>query len=152
MRARPNNPSTSAPRAQNGFSLLEAMGVVCLLGLLATIAAPSLVEGMRHRALVRDTRALRLLLEEGYAHTLGHQEQLSIHLSPRGAELRALSGHALKRHDLSRDVTLDLSPKTELILQSYPSISFTPQTLTLRSFDTTCDIVISLRGRIRTTC
>jgi prepilin-type N-terminal cleavage/methylation domain-containing protein len=113
----------SRPR-QRGFTLLEAMVSLCLLGLMAAIAAPNLIEVRRrfdHQRLARqiahDTMACRIAALTGCRNVglVFAQEHGKWYYTMVGDR----DGDGVSRKDFQADVDRPLGPKTWLEFLNY---------------------------------
>lgn len=141
---------TSAP--VSGFSLLEVMLVLAITLILASSAALTLSANHRHNILKAETAAAQLFLEEIYAYALAYQQNITLSLSPLRIATSQNLGVQRSSYSFRHNVTLDLLPTQSKTLQFNSAISATPTTLTFQYHDRTCDLIISLRGRIRLSC
>ena len=71
-------------RRRNGFSLLECLMVVALLGILASLAIPSSSAVQRRLELERGLRRLRVGLDRGRMAAERDRQPCALHLSPTG--------------------------------------------------------------------
>jgi prepilin-type N-terminal cleavage/methylation domain-containing protein len=135
-----------------GFSLLElliALGITAVVSTTATVH----IRGIQRRSVLRaEATSIQMLLEESYFAALAYQHEVLVHLDRQRVYTLLYPGMMRASHTLRDTVSLVLAPGQNPTLQFYPSISATPATLTLQSHGLVCQIVISLRGRIRTTC
>ena len=69
---------------RNGFSLLECLMVVALLGILASLAIPSSSAVQRRLELDRGLRRLRVGLDRGRMAAERDRQPCALHLSPTG--------------------------------------------------------------------
>ena len=69
---------------RNGFSLLECLTVVALLGILASLAIPSSSAVQRRLELDRGLRRLRVGLDRGRMAAERDRQPCALHLSPTG--------------------------------------------------------------------
>jgi type II secretory pathway pseudopilin PulG len=135
-----------------GFSLFEVMVVLTITMIIAggTILAISTFH--RRNILKSETFAVQLFLEEIYARALAYQSDISLSLAPTRIATNQALGSQRRSYSLRHGVILVISPTQSKTLQFTSSISTTPATIKLQYHGLTCDVVISLRGRIRTTC
>ena len=135
-----------------GFSLLEliiALGITAIAGTTATLQ----ISGIHHRSVLRaEATSIQMLLEESYLAALAYQHEVLVHLEAQRVYTSLNHVRTRGSHTLRKNVSLVLAPGQSSTIQFHPSISATPATLTLQSHALTCQIIISLRGRIRTTC
>ena len=68
----------------NGFSLVECLVVVALLGILATLAIPSSSAVQRRLELDSGLRRLRVGLDRGRTAVQRDRQPCALHLSPTG--------------------------------------------------------------------
>ena len=141
---------TSAP--PSGFSLLEMMIVLATTLILDGTAALTVSTHRRRNILKAEMTAVQLFLEEIYAHALAYQQDLTLSLSPFQMATSQTLGAQRSRYLFRHGVTLALAPTQSKTLQFNSTISATPTTLIFQYHDLRCNLVISLRGRIRLSC
>lgn len=152
MRPYESSHHTGNAPPSRGFSLLEVTVTLCLLSLLMASAVPSISRASRRLQLASEATSLRLFFERMYAHSLAYQDRITIRLSETHATAYTGDEKRISDHSLHHSVSIVLPARGELTLQVYPTISVSPATVKLRLGAELCDLIISLRGRARTTC
>jgi prepilin-type N-terminal cleavage/methylation domain-containing protein len=140
------------PSKTRGFTVMEVVAAVAVMALLVSAALPELKAVIDRGRLNNEALALKLFLERAYVHTLTAREGLEIACAEKELTAEYKSGEVLARHSISRGTTLDVELLANRRLLLHPSIAASPATLTLRRANRTCQVVISLRGRVRVTC
>lgn len=142
--------------ARTGFSLIDALIALSILGVVAVVGAARVTElAARHR-LRQGIDELRGVLEEGVMGALQREETLALELGENGGMLQVATGEeagtTLRTVKLPRGVQIDSAGESGSTILFYPSGVASPATVTMRLGGRVCDVVLSLRGRVRTRC
>lgn len=73
----------AAPR-RLGFTLIEMMTVVALIGVMAALATPSMLEVLRDRATQRDANDYLVVLRDARARSFGRGAAVQVRFNPTG--------------------------------------------------------------------
>lgn len=138
---------------KKGFALFEVLIALALFGLLAAISVPSLGKQAERHKLRSESQALhrdlqRLILQSSYA---GKQINLQLTAQSYKAYFPA-DMQELFSKNLHKLVRIDLGHNTSNEIKLYPSQVTTPATIKLLGADSSCQITLSLRGRVRLEC
>ena len=135
-----------------GFSLIETLLALSIIGSLAAIAIPSLAAWIPQHAVRREARAVQLVIERAYTLALIRAVPVSVDISPTQITATAREGAPLFIHKLRAPVTARFKGNEKAPLTFYPSHTTSPATLLIESPAYLCSIVLSLRGRTRREC
>ena len=143
---------TSRYRQIAAFTLLEALVVISIISITLATATNSLATYQRAQKLSGAASSLRLLIERSYSHALATRQEMRVVIEPTMA--RALTSADIERERLVFKAPLapELRNNQTQEIHLYPSLSASPATATLRLGKSTCAVIVSLRGRVRTQC
>ncbi len=135
---------------KNGFTLLETITVLLIALVLTTISIPNsylltetaFISSAAHHLASSLERASNLALRTGIDHTVLIERDSFQLMNQNGA---LLSNTQPYRHS----AVFEGTPKL-IIFRG--AASATPASLLLRRGRSQCEVIISLRGRVRTTC
>lgn len=96
--------------AQKGFTLLETMVVVTILGILSAMAAPSLLGALRHRQLDQIARALSSSIALARSQALTGRQFVSVDLQGHYFQVRLnATNHIVARYPVNSSQFIDSS-------------------------------------------
>jgi Tfp pilus assembly protein FimT len=137
---------------ERGWSLLELLLCVSLLGMSCALATPGISTWLDNRKLYECTEDLRLALERSYVAAISFREPIVVTFTRDGNVIGARGATTIfnlpPKPGVSR--TLKEVGKTNVVF--YPSGSATPATVLVTSKSRACSLILSLRGRIRRAC
>jgi general secretion pathway protein H len=110
-------------RRQRGFTLLELMVVLVIIGVVLTFAVLSVGGMSRAEQLQRETRRLAALLEMASEEAVLRSEQRAVHFTDDGYEFMVLQGQEwlpLSEDPLFRQRTLPEGVELQLELEDNP--------------------------------
>lgn len=82
-------PAKSAPdSATRGFTLVEVMVVVAIMGLLFALAAPNFLRGVQRQNLIQSTNAVSVLINQARSQALASEFNTSRNVEPGGYAVR----------------------------------------------------------------
>lgn len=137
-----------------GFSLLEILITLSLVGLAVTLAVPQFTSASNRLALRSEANSLRLFIERFGAYSLASKLQVNLKISSDSLSATIKDGQIIGTHSIKRgaQITLPMTNGASSSITLYPSISASPTTLVLSRRGSSCSIIISLRARVRTVC
>jgi prepilin-type N-terminal cleavage/methylation domain-containing protein len=135
-----------------GFTLLEMLVAISILAIGVTTATSSLAVYQRDGKLSRAASSLKLLLERAYCHALATRQELIVTVEPAMVITRTADGSERERLRFKPPIAPELRNNEPQEIHLYPSISASPTTITLRLGKSMCEVIGSLRGRVRTQC
>ena len=135
-----------------GFTLVESLVVMTITGIVIGGAVMSLASYRRGSDASHAASSLMLFVERAYARALSTQRELTVVIEPTVATILDEFGAPKERLGFKAPVAPVLKDKTSQEVHLYPSISASPATITLHAGGHACDVIISLRGRVRTQC
>lgn len=135
-----------------GFSLPELLVALALSSLMLAVSIPSIARWNSRRALVAEGARLSLSLENAYIAALSYGAPVTV--SFKNNRVRALMGEnrTLSSYAPNARVVVANKSTDQGDLTFYPTHTATPATIVIKSSAGECSVVISLRGRMRSTC
>ena len=140
------------PGLTAGFTLVEALIVMSILTIGLSTAVNHLATYQRDAKLFRVASSVKLLVERTYSHALATRQEMVVTVEPTLARARTASGMERERLAFKAPIAPELRNNQPQEIRLYPSISASPATITLRSGKRACEVIVSLRGRVRTQC
>jgi prepilin-type N-terminal cleavage/methylation domain-containing protein len=135
-----------------GFTLLESLVAISIITLGLATAAHSFTAYKRDAKLSRTASSLKLLVERAYSHALATRREMIVLIEPTEAKVQNANGTERERLTFKAPIAPELRNNQPQEIRLYPSISASPATITLRLGKSTCEVIVSLRGRVRTQC
>lgn len=130
--------------ASQGTSLLELLLGVALIAILSYFSIPR----SNGNSLKREVDSLLATINELISSSRSKELPIELIFSGTSYHSEASKGGVSVKHNLSPGIQIDRhSP-----IRFYPNGVSSPTTLTIRSADKQCALVLSLRGRVRVTC
>lgn len=149
-------PLVSRAALQTGFTLIETLAALSIVGIVITVAIPQFNSHTTGLALRHEASALQTFLELSAAYALTARTTVEIRANSEGLGKSITAtqsdGTLISTHRVQHGASLDLATSSTFPLSLYPSISASPATLILNKNSRSCSVIISLRGRVRTTC
>jgi len=133
-----------------GFHLIEIAIVLAVLGLLATVSFPSLRLFSYRHALRSEIRKFAALLEGLSLESLQRETVIEVELS--GGQYFIARPGRQDRGSFANPVAVAFKSTNLSHLSFFPSGAATPGTITFNSGDLTCNLTLSLRGRVAYDC
>jgi type II secretory pathway pseudopilin PulG len=135
------------PKGSTLLELLVVLGIIAALGSICTVMLPPLLEEKQAQ---RDLRQVVLALEQGKVCAASYKAEYAVNV-----QRTALRGESSAPPPCTRNVTVlssnsHIEEPTEIVF--YASGASTPRTLSLQHRNRTCEIKVSLRGRITSSC
>lgn len=118
-------------RDRRGFTLIELMAVVLILGIMLGMALPNVTDLIRHQQLRGEARQLVSYLRGLQEEAITTEQNASIQFSSTGSYYLV----AGKRHNISREIKYSVSPPV------LGTLSFTPLGSLNVAQDTTVEFV-----------
>lgn len=145
-------PYAEHPPMNRGFSLPELLVALALSSLMLAVSIPSIARWNSHRVLVAEGARLTLALENAYIAALSYGVPVTVSL--KNNRVRAFVGESrtLATYAPHAGVVVANKSVEQGDLSFYPTHTATPATLTITSSSGECSIIVSLRGRMRSTC
>jgi len=147
-----NAAHTRSTLGANGFSLVETLVMVSVVGILAALAVPHVSAQADRLTLRNEASALRLFLERSAAFALSSRLTVEVRLSGDTLSASQQGQGDISTHKIKNGIKLDPLSNSAASLLFHPTISASPLTLVLRKKQLSCSVIISLRGRIRAVC
>ena len=135
---------------ERGYSYIEALIVVALISTLSSVSVPSLGAMRAKSNLQSDVIVLTSIIERFASLSLMTGKQYEITIDPPVIAVMTDDNRTKYRSELIRS-RLDNPDKPHLITV-YPGGIVSPTTIRLTGGLWSCSIIISLRGRVRSTC
>lgn len=135
-----------------GFTLLESLVAISIITVGLAATAHSFTAYRRDAKLSRTVSSLKLLVERAYSHALATRREIVVVIEPTNAKAQNTDGTEHERLAFKAPIAPELRNNQPQEIRLYPSISASPATITLRSGKSTCEVIVSLRGRVRTQC
>ncbi|MFN4896360.1 MAG: Tfp pilus assembly protein FimT/FimU [Pseudomonadota bacterium] len=136
----------------SGFSLLETLIALSIVAVLTAVAAPHFANRTSALALQSESHRLLLFLERCSSYALTSRSTVEVAISSSTLSALQESKTVIAQHTIRHAAHLEPLPGGASSLFFYPSISASPATLNIIKGKLSCAVVISLRGRIRSTC
>jgi type II secretory pathway pseudopilin PulG len=138
-----------SPRDSLGFSLTETLFVVAITGMLIAASVPKISDIANRLVLRSEASSIRLFLERTFNFSLASRETIKVALN--SGELIAAMRDNTPLFSYRLKGGISLAPVSSPLI-FYPTIAASPQTLLLKKGQSSCSVIISLRGRIRFSC
>jgi prepilin-type N-terminal cleavage/methylation domain-containing protein len=137
---------------ERGFSLIETLLVISLIGSLAAITLPSLSAWIPQHAVRLEARSVQLILERAYTLAITRAIPVEVHIAPNLVTVRTHNGTPLLSRHLRAPLTTRIKSGESGPLIFYPSHTASPATVLIEGPSYLCAVVVSLRGRTRREC
>jgi prepilin-type N-terminal cleavage/methylation domain-containing protein len=137
---------------QRGFSLLELLLALAMVSILGAISFPALARWHSHALLKSEGTRLSLALEDAYVAALSYGETITVGFDRNVVQTIRSSGAPLATYSPRKGVSVSNKSTDQGNLTFYPTHTATPATVVITSPYGECEVVVSLRGRVRSTC
>ena len=137
------------PRLQNGFSLLEFVVTLLMTVSVAWLSAAELTTTKNRILLRQETERLLYLLNEGQVLSRYLAQTVTLSEKDDSLQLADEKSKALRLVSLDSSVQVTLPERG---IAFYPHLTQQPARIILSSNGAFCELVLSLRGRIRKEC
>jgi prepilin-type N-terminal cleavage/methylation domain-containing protein len=134
----------------HGFSLPELLVTMAITLVLVVISVPSVVHLSAKHHVLQDLTLIRLTVERYINLASITGKEYEVRIRPPTIEVTTL-GHRLVYRSRQIRSTLGRALE-EKRLVIYPSGALSPVTVELHNARTACSLIVSLRGRVRSTC
>jgi hypothetical protein len=91
-------------------------------------------------------------VERAYSHALATRQEMIVSVEPTLARAQTAGGLERELLPFKAPIAPELRNNQPQTIHLYPSISASPATISLRSGKSICEVIVSLRGRVRTQC
>lgn len=144
---------TDVRTPSNGFTFLECLLTLVIIGIATSLATVNLLEYTKRRTLLLETDRVRLLLEHAAILSLTTGDAVGVTLSDSGISVTPLNAARSIRYEFAEDIRIKrVGSSSQAPLAFYPTTTASPTTLSIVSSAGTCSITISLRTRITALC
>lgn len=145
-------PNPDLAPSQNGFSVIEALVTMSILGILTALAAPQFSSYATKLTLRSEASRVRLFLERSAAYAITSRETVEIEVSRTMLAALRPGGAQRDLHTLRHNTQLKLPSGETTTVLLYPTITASPATLVLTKGGLSCSVIVSLRTRVRIVC
>lgn len=137
---------------ERGHSLLELLVCAATLAIVNASALMGLASWRARHAVTETTLALKDLMERAYVIAISQRREVAVSFESPNIVRASSSGQPL--FSLMTQPSVSIKPKSpdQQSIFCYPSHSCSPGTILITSPTTQCSLVVSLRGRMRSTC
>jgi type II secretory pathway pseudopilin PulG len=133
------------------MSLIELLIVIGLLGILLAGAATTSARLYTSLLLRGAVEQVQLVLERAYILALLSESPVHVRIEPTRISF-CPRADTCEHAALAPTITLRSNTAARTVLTFYPSHATSPATLTVQGLAGSCRVVLSLRGRVSTSC
>ncbi|NBW40340.1 hypothetical protein EBR25_04945 [bacterium] len=135
---------------QNGASLLSLLLVLFMSTTTIVLTGRGLTDARQRAVLYGDVQKIKWLIEEGEAISLLEHKPMTLQSQTHTIRLLSQDGGVIRRQaQLSPHITATF-PSNGIVF--YPHLVNTPARILIELNHHICEIVLSLRGRLRSEC
>jgi hypothetical protein len=134
----------------SGFSLIDLTVAIALTSLLFSLSMLSVHAISDRREIKAEAQKLMRSLELAVFQSLNSEIETSLTVLSSGYELERKVGTSI-RYELPPNIWINQKDRKRRINFSKSGVA-SPATIQLVKGDTTCEVTLSLRGRVRSSC